>query len=393
MSENLYRTWCEVSLDAITHNLNQFKSILPEKTRVMAVVKADAYGHGVQEVSRALADSGADALAVAFIDEAMQLRKDGISIPIMVLGHTPVEYAGDLVDLEIIPTIYNFSSAKSVSNAAQRRNKIAKIHVKIDTGMSRIGYPYNEAVNKETLDAVLDLARLPNIEIEGIFTHFACADEIDNTLTKKQFARFCDLVEKLEQNGLYIPIKHVCNSAATMRFPEMHLDMVRIGISMYGLYPSDIEYNLKLKPAMQLKTSITHIKTVEAGEVISYGATFQTSRKSSIATIPIGYADGFSRLLSNNARVIVNGKFAPVVGRICMDQCMIDVTDVNNINIEDEVVLFGTKDNLSIPIEEVASAMGTINYELLCVIGRRIPRCYTQDGRVVEVLNYLLKSL
>jgi len=390
MAENLYRTWCEVSLDALTHNLDEFKSILKPQTRIMAVVKADAYGHGAYEVARTLLDNGVCYLAVAFIDEAIQLRENGIKVPILVLGYTPSEYAGTLIDLDIIPTIYNFSSAKAVSNAAQRRNKVAKIHVKIDTGMTRIGYPYNDIVNTETIDAILDLVRLPNVEIEGIYTHFATADEDDDSFTQKQFSRFMQAVEQIERKNLIIPIKHACNSAATMRFPNMHLDMVRIGISLYGLYPSNIKYNLNLIPAMQLKTTISHVKDVEIGETISYGATFETTRKSRIATIPIGYADGYSRILSNNANVIVHGQFAPIVGKICMDQCMIDVTDVNNINIEDEVILFGAEGTKKIPIEELAQTIGTINYELLCVIGKRIPRCYTQNGRVVKILNYLL---
>lgn len=385
MGENLYRTWCEVSLDAITHNLEQFRGIAPT-AKIMAVVKADAYGHGVQEVSRTLADSGVDALAVAFTDEAFQLRKNGISIPILVLGHTPVEYMGEIVDLDITPTVYDFSTAKAVSNAAQRRNKIAKIHIKIDTGMNRLGY----LANTDTVETILDLATLPNIQIEGLFTHFACADDENDAYTKQQFDRFTALVSDLEKKGLYIPQKHVCNSAAAIRFPEMHLDMIRIGISLYGLYPSNIKYNIDLRPAMQLKSTIAHIKEVEQGEAISYGGIYVTNRKSKVATIPIGYADGYSRLLSGRAKVIVNGKFVPVLGRICMDQCMIDVTDVNNINIEDEVVLFGAQEGLSIPIEELAQIEGTINYELLCVIGKRIPRCYTQNGRIVEILNYLL---
>lgn len=385
MADNLYRTWCEVSLDAITHNLGEFRRIAPT-AKIMAVIKADAYGHGVSEVSRTLADSGVDALAVAFTDEALQLRKNGIDTPILVLGHTPVENMGELVDLNITPTVYNFSIAKAVSNAAQRRNKTAKIHVKIDTGMNRLGY----IAGDETVEAILDLARLPNIEIEGLFTHFACADEEDEAFTIKQFERFMDIVGKLEKRGLYIPLKHVCNSAAAMRFPQMHLDMIRVGISLYGLYPSDIKYNMDLRPAMQLKSTIAHIKEIGEGEIISYGGIYKTSRKSRVATIPIGYADGYSRLLSGKARVIVNGKYVPVLGRICMDQCIIDVTDVNNINIEDEVVLFGAQQGLTIPIEELAGIIGTINYELLCVIGKRIPRCYTQDGRVVEILNYLL---
>ena len=227
--------------------------------------------------------------------------------------------------------------------------------------MNRLGYPASD----ETIDSILDLAMLPNVEIEGLFTHFACADEEDESFTKMQFERFMYIANELDKKGLKIPLKHVCNSAAAMRFPEMHLDMIRIGLSLYGLYPSKLKYGLNLQPAMQLKSTIVHIKEVDAGEIISYGGTYKTERKSRLATIPVGYADGYSRLLSGKARVIVNGKFAPVVGRICMDQCIIDTTDVNNINIEDEVVLFGTKDALTIPIEELADIEGTISYELL----------------------------
>lgn len=385
MWENIYRTWCEVSLDALVHNLNQFKKLAPNK-KIMGVVKADAYGHGVFEVSRTLMDNGADALAVASAEEAFQLRNSGIKIPILILGHTPIESIGDLVENDIMPTIYNFSTAKAVSNIAQRKNKIAKIHVKVDTGMNRLGYPFTD----EGVEQILDLARMPNVKIEGVFTHFALADEDDESFTNLQFERFTNVVEKLEKRGLYIPLKHACNSAAAMRFPHMHLDMIRIGIALYGLYPSEIKYDLKLMPVMQLKSTIAHIKEVGPGEKISYGGTYQTAVKTKIATIPIGYADGYSRLLSNKAKVIVNGKLAPVLGKICMDQCMIDVTNVNNISIEDEVVLFGKQGDLFIPIEELAKIEGTISYELLCVIGKRVPRCYTQNGRVVEILNYLI---
>ncbi|MDR0405839.1 MAG: alanine racemase [Clostridiales bacterium] len=385
MSESVYRAWCEVSLDAITYNLKQFRELASD-AKIMAVVKADAYGHGVQEVSRTLADSGADALAVAIPDEALQLRNSGIDIPILVLGHTPAEYMGEMTALDITPTVYDFSTAKAVSNAAQRQNKTAKIHVKVDTGMNRLGYPANAA----TVDLIADLATLPNVEIEGLFTHFSRADEEDAAYTEMQFARFTAVADALARRGISIPLKHVCNSAAAMRFPHMRLDMIRVGISLYGLYPSEIHYDLPLRPAMQLKSAIAHIKEVPAGERISYGGIYTTARNTKVATVPIGYADGYSRLLSGKAKTIVSGQFAPVLGRICMDQCMIDVTDVNNISIEEEVVLFGAGQGLSIPIEELARIEGTVHYELLCVIGKRVPRCYTQDGRVVEILNYLV---
>ncbi len=358
----------------------------------MAMVKADAYGHGAVETARVMENYGVDAFGVAFIDEAMQLRQGGITSPILIAGHCPIECAPALVDNNITPAIYNFRMAKAMSNAALRKDKTAKVHLKIDTGMGRIGYIYtnNAEQNADTVNAIKDLATLPNIEIEGIFSHLACADEERDTYSETQFDRFMELICKLEAEGLKIPVKHIANSAACMRYQHMNLDMVRVGLALYGLYPSEIEYGLTLKPAMELKTIVTHIKSVDEGQRISYGGIYTTSKPERIATLPIGYADGFSRLLSGKARVIVGGSYAPVVGRICMDQCMIDVSNVNNINIEDEAVLFGKQGDKEIPIDEVAGHMGTISYELLCVIGKRVPRIYLKDGRVIRTHNYLV---
>ena len=305
----------------------------------------------------------------------------------------PVELAVDIVDYDLIPSIYNFSMAKAVSNAAMKRNKISKIHVKIDTGMSRIGFVYqdDEKVKEQTIKSILDIATMPNIEIEGIFTHFSCADGKDETLTFLQFERFMEIVKRLKEAGLNIPIKHVCNSAATMRYPHMHLDMVRVGIAAYGVYPSEeMEKSIKLLPAMQLKTTLINIKKVPANTPVGYGATYCTKEETIIGTIPIGYADGYSRLLSNKAEVIIRQKRVPIVGTICMDQCMINLSKVNNISVEDEVTVFGIDGAAQVSIEEVASWMGTINYELLCVIGKRVPRVYLVDGKVAGVINYLV---
>lgn len=390
----LTRAWAEINLDAVKNNILEIKKILKPETKILGVVKADAYGHGFLEVSKVLIENGADSLGVAFIDEAIQLRDCGIDKPILILGQTPAEYSAILVERDIIPTVFNKELAEAVSREAVKQNKTAKIHIKIDTGMTRIGFLYNddEKINENTVECIKEIAALDNIELDGMFTHFASADEEDMEYTKKQYGRFTELANCLENLGIHIPTKHVCNSAATIQCPDMHLDMVRPGIILYGLYPSDeVDKNkLNLIPAMQFKACITHIKEIEAGTTISYGRTFKAERNMRIATIPIGYADGFTRLLSNNAEVLVGGKRAKVVGRICMDQCMIDVTNVNNVNVGDEVVIFGKMGNEVLPVDNISDAIGTINYEMLCIIGKRIPRVYMQDGKIAHVLNYLL---
>ncbi|WHH58096.1 alanine racemase [Petroclostridium sp. X23] len=388
MMKFLKRTWAEINLDNIAHNIKEIRKITSESAEIMAVTKADAYGHGFLEVSKTLLENGADRLAVALLDEAKQLRAHGIHVPIMILGYTPEQYADELVELDIIQTVYNYPMAQAISMAASKQRKKSRVHIKLNTGMTRIGFDSsNDAVS-----TVLNISRLPGIEIEGIFTHFASADEKDADYTRLQFERFMSVCNRLEKNGLHIPIKHVCNSAGIIQFPEMHLDMVRPGIILYGLYPSDEvdEKKIDLKPAMELKSVISHLQEVESNVPVSYGRVYKTARKSTLATIPVGYADGFSRVLTGKAAMIASGKTVPVVGRICMDQCMIDVTDVNNINIGDEVVIFGSSNGINISIDDVAKALGTINYEIVCMIGKRVPRVYIKNGEVVEVLNYLI---
>ncbi|WP_094551717.1 alanine racemase [Petroclostridium xylanilyticum] len=388
MSDFLKRVWAEVNLDHIAHNMKEIKRITTESTKILAVVKADAYGHGFLEVSRTLLANGADRLAVAFLDEAKQLRNHGIDVPILILGYTPEQWVKDLVELDITQTVYNFSLAETISQAAVSRNKKAKIHLKIDTGMTRLGF----ACEDNTIKTILDIARLPGIEIEGIFTHFASADEKDPGFTRYQFQKFMFICSKLENNGLYIPIKHVCNSAGIMQFPEMHLDMVRPGIILYGLYPSDEvdKQKILLKPAMALKAAVTHLKEVKEGIPVSYGRVYTTRKRTCIATVPVGYADGFSRALTGKVKMIAGENIVPVIGRICMDQCMIDVTDVKNINIGDEVVIFGSRNGLNIPVEDIAKVLNTINYEVVCAVGKRVPRVYIKNGEIVKVLNYII---
>ncbi|MCX7841741.1 MAG: alanine racemase [Clostridia bacterium] len=385
----LNRAWAEINLDNIAHNVRELKKITSRNAELLGVVKADAYGHGVMEVSRTLLNNGVSRLAVSMLDEAVQLRKNGIEVPILILGYTDPRRAEEIITNDVTQTVFSHDLAEALSAAAVKLGRNVKIHIKIDTGMTRIGFmPGYSAVKN-----VVQISRLPGIIIEGLFTHFASADEKDKSYTHMQFEKFMSICSELNRIGVYIPVKHAANSAALIEFPEMHLNMVRPGIALYGLYPSEEvdKSKVQLKPAMTLKANVTMVKTVEAGTSISYGRIFTTSRESRIATIPIGYADGYTRLLTSKARVLVNGEEAPVAGKICMDQCMVDVTDlISEVKVGDEVVLFGEQGDRKITIEEIASAVGTINYEIVCIIGKRIPRVYIQDGKVSGVLNYLL---
>ncbi len=382
------RTWAEVDLDAIAHNIKEIRKITNPHAQIMAVVKADAYGHGFLEVARTLLENGADRLAVAVLQEGKQLRSRGVTAPILILGASGEETAEELINFDITPSVFSYDFAKALSYEAEKKEKVTKIHIKIDTGMSRIGFLAGEN-NDEIVEEILKISYLPYIEIEGIFSHFATSDEKDGNYTLLQYKRFNDVCSALEERGLRIPIKHICNSAGIMMYPEMHLDMVRPGIILYGMYPSDEvdKSRLDLIPAMTLKSAVTHVKTVEAGRGVSYGKEYITDRKTVIATVPIGYADGYLRKLAGEGKMIVNGVKVPIIGRICMDQCMIDVTNVHNIDKGDEVIVFGRD---GVTIDDLAKWLETINYEVSCVIGRRIPRIYTKNGKAVKVLNYLL---
>ncbi len=390
------RAWAEIDLDAIKNNIKNIRSYVSPSAKILGVVKADAYGHGCFEAARTLLENGADSLAVACIDEAVQLRQYGMTCPILILGHSDVKDVENIVEYEITSACYEYSLAKALSDAAKKCGKTAKIHIKVDTGMGRIGYRYasDESVNGETVGEILRISLLPNVEVEGIFTHFSVADENDDEYTFMQFKRFCNLCREIEERGLHIKIRHCCNSAALIRFPQMHLDMVRPGIILYGHSPSEFVdcAKLSLVPAMNFKAKITNLKIIEEGSGVSYGRKFVADKSSRIATIPVGYADGYSRTLSGKAQVITDGKLCDIVGNICMDQCMIDVTDVNTINIGDEVILFGKGDNIELPVESLAEKMGTINYEILCMVGKRIPRVYFKEGKEQNTHNYLLDS-
>lgn len=380
--------WAEINIDNLEYNIKQIKSKLKDKTEYISVIKADGYGHGAIEVAKVCIENGINYFAVAMIDEALELRNAGIDKSILILGYTPSNMADIIVEKDISQACFTLDMAKAMSNAAVKYKKNAKIHIAIDTGMSRIGFFPDE----KSADIVKKISKLPNIEIEGVFTHFSTADEKDKEFTKLQFNRFNNFLHLLKERGVDPKIKHAGNSASLIDLPEFQMDAVRVGIIQYGLYPSDkvIKDKISLKPVMSVKTNVVYIKEVDEGTPISYGKRFITKRKSKIATLPVGYADGYSRLLFEKAKVIVNGRFAPVVGNICMDQCMIDITDLGDIAVGDEVIIMGEDKAISILAEDLADLLGTINYEVLCMFSKRIPRIYYKDGSLVEVRNYLI---
>ena len=389
MEYKLNRAWAEIDLDAIAHNVREIKGLTGKRVEMMGCVKADAYGHGVLEVVRTLLDNGVTQLAVSMLDEAIQIRQMGIRVPILILSYTDPARADEIVLNDVTQTVFSHDLAQALSAAAVRLGKNARIHVKVDTGMTRVGFMPGYGAVKD----IMEIGKLPGLILEGIFTHFASADEYEKDYTELQFERFMSICSELGRVGIHIPIKHACNSAGIIQYPEMHLDLVRPGVILYGVYPSDQvdREKLRLKPAMTLKANVILVKDVEPDTCISYGRTFRTSRPSKIATIPIGYADGYTRLLSNKGRMLVNGEFAPVVGRVCMDQCMIDVTDLKHeVHVGDEVVIFGSQGEACISVDEIAADIGTIPYELVCIIGKRIPRVYLKEGKICSVLNYLI---
>ena len=386
MNKMIRPVWAEIDLDAIKYNIDSIKRRVDTK-ELIAVVKADAYGHGALDVSKTLVENGATKLAVAVITEAMELRHGNINTPIMILGYTPLEFAADLINYDIEQTIFDLEYAKKLSEIALILGKKAKVHVALDTGMGRIGF----LINDNSLNEILKISSLKGLEVVGIFTHFATADESDKNYSNKQYKKFTDFNEKLVSKGVNIPLKHVSNSGAIIDMPNTYLDGVRAGIVLYGYYPSEdvLKQNLDLKKAISIKTQVAHVKILDKNEYVSYGRKFKTERKSIIATLPIGYADGYSRALTGKAKVIINGKFAPVVGTICMDQCMIDVTDIGDVHVGDEIIVLGKDKDLKFDADDMAKAMGTINYEVLCMIKQRIPRVYIEDGKVKSIRNYI----
>lgn len=379
--------WAEINLDNLAGNMREIRRLTQNGAQVTAVIKADGYGHGAKYIAQTLLDNGADRFAVAVLDEALELRKYGIKVPILVLGYTQPERAEQIVSNNIEQAVYSYELAKALSIEAKRQDKEVKIHIKIDTGMGRIGFRTDES----SISQIKKIYGLPNLIIEGMFTHFAIADEKDKNYTHEQFDKFMWVAHRLEQEGIKIKLKHCGNSATIIDLPEMHLDMVRAGIILYGLAPSqDVELDrIELKQVMSLKARITHVKEIESGESVSYGRKFIASKKTKIASLPLGYADGYTRMLTGKSEALVKGIRVPVVGRICMDQCMIDVTGIDDVEVGDEVVLFGKQDNSFISIDEIAEKLGTINYEVVCMIGKRIPRVYVKGEKIVDIVNFI----
>ena len=383
--ERLVRpVWAEIDLDILASNMRNIKKLSGNK-EVIAVVKADAYGHGALDVVPCLLENGASRLAVAMLTEAIELRNNNIKAPIMILGYTPLELGEELINFDIEQTIYDLDYAKELSSLAVKLNKKAKVHIAIDTGMGRIGFlPTDESFN-----SICEICSLDGLDVIGLFTHFSSSDEADKEYTQYQFNQIYDFIRKLENNGVNIPLKHASNSAAIIDLPNTYLDAVRAGIILYGYYPSNEvkKENLSIKPALTLKAKIAHVKELESNMYISYNRTFKTSRKSKIATIPIGYADGYIRRLKYDSRVIINGQSAPIVGNICMDQFMIDVTDIPNVKTGDEVILLGESKNIKFNADNIAKCMNSINYEVLCLLKKRVPRAYIKNNEIIHVKN------
>ena len=378
--------WAEVNLDRLAHNMREVRRIVPEPTLIMTAVKADGYGHGAKVCAETFLDNGADMLAVATPDEGFQLREWGIEAPILCLGYTPDYLHGKAIKNDVTTTIYSHEQGLHLNKTAQELNTVARFHVKIDTGMSRLGYqPDDRAV-----ESIMELSRQPRLMLEGVFTHFAVSDIKDKTYTRMQYAKYMDVIGKLEERGAKIPIKHVSNSAAIIDLPEYNHDMVRPGIMLYGYYPStEVDHTrVKLKQVLTLHARISHVKTLSPGTGVSYGLTYTTKKMTKVATIPIGYADGYRRSLSNKGYVEINGERTPIVGRVCMDQFMVDVTGIDAV-VGDESILIGYAGGVAPDGEEMATMLGTITHEVTCQITRRVPRVYTRGGEPVTVKNYL----
>lgn len=378
----MYRTnYVEIDLEAVRHNARQMLARLSEGTRLMAVVKADAYGHGAVQVAQAALEAGASALAVAIPEEGECLRAAGIAAPILVLGGIEPDAAGAVVRCGLTQTVFDARAIAALSQAAQRLNRPARVHLKLDTGMSRIGV--RTAAQAAALAQAADEA--PGVRLVGAFTHFASADEEDASQTQQQIARFEDMLRAVEAVHGAPLLRHACNSAGIYRYPQAHYDMVRGGIALYGCAPAPGIGGLR--PAMRWTTRATFVKDLPAGERISYGGTYTAARDMRVMTVPVGYADGYRRAFSGRAQVLVRGRRAPVVGRVCMDQMMVDVTDIPAAAAGDAATVFGG--DVSDSVETLAHTAGTIPYEILCSIGRRVPRVYLDGGREVDMVNYL----
>ena len=381
------RVYAKIDLDAVTYNMEQMKQRVNGDTKIMAVIKSDGYGHGAVQVAEVLGKYDYIwGFAVATLDEAVVLRTEGIKKPILVLGCIFPDQYLEMLDNDIRMNVYTEEMAKEISYMARREGKTAYLHIKLDTGMARLGF----AVNDESIDAITRISKLPNVNMEGGFTHFAKADEMDKTFTENQISQFIAMTEKLKERGVTFLYEHCANSAAIIDVEDARFDIVRAGISTYGLYPSE-EVNqdaVHLKPALALKSHVAFVKEIEKGTPVSYGGTFIAEKKMKIATIPVGYGDGYPRSLSGKGYVLIRGKKANILGRICMDQFMVDVTDIEGVSFGDKVTLIGRDGNESISVERLSELSGRFNYEFICALGKRIPRVYVKNGKIAEQVDY-----
>ncbi|MDE6209392.1 MAG: alanine racemase [Lachnospiraceae bacterium] len=374
--ETYSRCYATVNLKAIEHNIDEVRKKVGADTMIMAVVKANAYGHGAKEVADCLRTK-VEYFGVATIEEAIELREAGIDTPILILGYTSPKQFEYVIKYNVTQTIYTYEDGCLLDKVAEDMGGTGKYHIAIDTGMTRIGFSADYRI-EESIENVLCLSRLKHIELEGAFTHFSCADMYDKTYSYKQKERLLAFLKGCEEKGIDIPVKHASNSAGIMEFDDMNFNMVRSGIITYGLYPSkEVDMSgLDLIPAMEFKTHVIKVNEVPKGESISYGATYTTTKPTKVATLSVGYADGYKRSLSNKGRVIINGKYAPVIGRVCMDQMMVDVSDIETVKVEDVATLFGRDGSLFIPVEEIADMSYSFNYEYICSISERVKRIY-----------------
>lgn len=391
MFENM-RAYAEINLDNIKSNVINIQRRIGEKTRILAIIKADGYGHGSIPIARFLSkEKLVFGFGVSTVREAVVLRKAGIEEPILILGYVfPADFE-TVIDYSITTTVFQYDTAKLLSDVAVHKGKTADVHIKIDTGMGRIGFD----TSVESVEEINRISKLPNIRIEGIFTHFACADHKDKTSANTQKHRFYGVLDALGQQGIDIPVKHMCNSAGVVEFDGEFLDLVRAGIIIYGLYPSEAvnKENVKLLPAMSIRSRVVYVKTLRKGQTVSYGSDYVAENDVKIATISIGYADGFYRSLSGIGEVLIRGKRAKIVGRVCMDQMMVDVSDIPDVKQGDIVTVFGKDGDEEITFEETADKAGTINYEFICGFARRVPRIYIENGEIVKVLDYLEETV
>lgn len=412
------RIFARINVDNIRYNIMKLRSLVKPDMKLLVVIKADAYGHGSVALAKRI-DDLSDYYGVATIDEAVELREAGIDKPILIIGYTDYEDYDRVIAYNVTQTVFDVAEAKRLSAHALAQNKRVKVHIKVDTGMSRIGFPVSglsglsgtsglsglsgssDAAGLTASEAglesepeiadALQLKNLPGLEIEGIFTHYAKADERDKSHAYEQKRKFLYFIDALERHGMTFALKHIDNSAGTMEMEDDEFDMVRLGIATYGLYPSEeIDRSVVIKPAMSLISHVAYVKTLPEGVGVGYGWSYVTDRETRVATVTVGYADGYPRAQSNLGRVIIRGQYAPIIGRVCMDQIMVDVTDIPETAVRDEVILIGADGERNISVEEVAAPAASFNYELVCNIGRRVPRVYHENGRDTICVNYLL---